>query len=528
MRGNLLTMQEAGWLQISTEGFAAFNQARPPGHLVKELVQNAFDAVTGNERGARVALDYWMRDGLLWVGCIDTGGGVHDLSALRVVYLTFKTDSHLKRGRFGRGFKEILSVARSAEVTSGEAMIEFVVENGAKVTRRREAETPLNGTSVLMSFDWPEDIIGEFDRYFRRFLPPENVEFLVNGSTLFRRAPTHVVDATLPTEVYDPTGHAWRKPQRKTAIHLIATQSGDEAFIYEMGIPVALAEWSEPFHIDVQQRVPMNPNRDALASGYALKVHAACLPTILASMTQEQATADWVGAASTRCEPEVQREIVNKAFGEHAVRQVPVMGKRDFNDDAQRFGAVIVNTAQMSAGFREIAKAHLPTAKTLVDTTEVARAQAAATQRFTPQEVTAVHDERRVWIERQGGSARIETCLSFAVWFCQQLVNSTGIHQPKVTGHCALGRAPPPGRQAFEAHWSADNALTVALEADRFWSSPLSAWSLSLLIHEAAHAMNLHHGRGFNEEVERLGGIAASAMFRSAEQVRERWPTLLG
>ncbi len=36
-----------GWLQMSTEGFASFNQSRPAGHLVKELVQNAFDAVGG-------------------------------------------------------------------------------------------------------------------------------------------------------------------------------------------------------------------------------------------------------------------------------------------------------------------------------------------------------------------------------------------------------------------------------------------------------------------------------------------------
>jgi hypothetical protein len=37
------------------------------------------------------------------VDCRDGGGGINDLSAMRVVYLTFKTDSHLKRGRLGRG-----------------------------------------------------------------------------------------------------------------------------------------------------------------------------------------------------------------------------------------------------------------------------------------------------------------------------------------------------------------------------------------------------------------------------------------
>ena len=36
-----MNTQSQGWLAISTEGFAAMNAARPPEHLVKELVQNA-------------------------------------------------------------------------------------------------------------------------------------------------------------------------------------------------------------------------------------------------------------------------------------------------------------------------------------------------------------------------------------------------------------------------------------------------------------------------------------------------------
>ncbi len=117
-----------GWLQISTEGFASFNQSRPPGHLVKELVQNAFDAI--GDAGGRVSLSYRHSGSAFLVECADSGSGISDLSAMRVVYLTFKTDSHLKRGRFGRGFKEILSVAKAARVASGADIIEFTVEDG--------------------------------------------------------------------------------------------------------------------------------------------------------------------------------------------------------------------------------------------------------------------------------------------------------------------------------------------------------------------------------------------------------------
>ena len=89
----------AGWLQISTAGFAALNQSRPPEHLVKELVQNSLDAI--QDTGGTVELTYYHDGESFIVNCVDSGAGIENLAAMRVVYLTFKTDSHLKRGRFG-------------------------------------------------------------------------------------------------------------------------------------------------------------------------------------------------------------------------------------------------------------------------------------------------------------------------------------------------------------------------------------------------------------------------------------------
>ena len=40
-----MNSNDQGWLAISTEGFAAMNAARPPEHLVKELMQNSLDSL---------------------------------------------------------------------------------------------------------------------------------------------------------------------------------------------------------------------------------------------------------------------------------------------------------------------------------------------------------------------------------------------------------------------------------------------------------------------------------------------------
>jgi signal transduction histidine kinase len=65
-----------GWLAVSTEGFAAMNAGRDPAHLVKELVQNALDAVGD---GGRIELDCRPGPdaGTVLITCRDNGCGMH-------------------------------------------------------------------------------------------------------------------------------------------------------------------------------------------------------------------------------------------------------------------------------------------------------------------------------------------------------------------------------------------------------------------------------------------------------------------
>src|SRR5690606_747671 len=159
---------------------------------------------------------------------------------------------------------------------------------GRQVARETMAETSDPGSRVRMTFDWPAETVEEFNRYFGRFLVPAGVTFKINGREVEPRPPRFGVEAQLTTEVYNPDAHSWQKPRRKTTIELVAIREGEEPFIYEMGIPVAPAEWSVPFHANVLQRVPMNPNRDALAAGYAKRIHANSLPVLLPVLEREQ------------------------------------------------------------------------------------------------------------------------------------------------------------------------------------------------------------------------------------------------
>lgn len=515
--------QSQGWLAISTEGFAAMNAARPPEHLVKELVQNALDSIALGEPG-QIALNYGYSQNCFFVECSDNGSGIDCLSDLRVVYLTHKTDSHLKRGRFGRGFKEALCVADYALVQSKGQQIEFLRDHGGdRITRESPSGSAQRGTLVKMQMAWSPETKKQLDHYFQQFLIPQEIQFRLNGSLLAPRPIHHALDTSLTTEVYDYQGQSWKKPSRKTSLQLIPTQADETPTVYEMGIPVAPVEWTVPFHCNIQQRVPMNPNRDAVATGYPLKLHVACLPTLLALMDSETVRQDWVGNAGKKCAPVIKQQIITKAFGENIARSVPKMGARQFDEDARELGVEIIKTSQTSGGFREMLKELVPTAREVVQKDEVQKAAEATASGFVPAHPLSERDPRQMWIDRQGGIDHVNHCLNFAVWFCQQLLDSYPFSLQRVTGKVAVNLDE---RRQFIAHWSDENVLTLALDYDELWRNPLGPESLATLIHEAAHAMNMHHGEDFRREVERLAGVAAHVMLTQNQLIQNKYQPL--
>ena len=109
-------VSEGEWLAVSTEGFSEQQRGRPLAHLVKELVQNVLDSVGGAGQ-----IDLTVRPmgpRTAWVRCADDGPGAADLSQLNIVFVTGKKDGVTQRGRMGRGFKELLSIATGATVRS--------------------------------------------------------------------------------------------------------------------------------------------------------------------------------------------------------------------------------------------------------------------------------------------------------------------------------------------------------------------------------------------------------------------------
>jgi hypothetical protein len=176
----------------------------------------------------------------------------------------------------------MLVVAQNARAESKGRVIEFSRDaHGTPVVATRKGNRRV-GTRVTMLMPWMSKDAQDIVSYFQRVLVPEGVELKVNGETIRPRQARHVVEASLLTEVFD--GGRWLKPARKTQVRIVPAINGEVPFVYEMGIPICPLEWDQNYNLDVSQRVPMNPNRDAVSVGYLTRVHRATLRVLVDEM----------------------------------------------------------------------------------------------------------------------------------------------------------------------------------------------------------------------------------------------------
>ena len=126
----------------------------------------------------------------------------------------------------------------------------------------------------------------------------------------------------LPTEIADENGIC-RSSQRKTAVRLYHSASGENPTLYELGMPVV--EIDGKWHVDVQQKVPLNIERDNVTPGYLRLLHVAILNEMKGYLTPEDAASAWVSGAleSSKIKPEVVKTLIDKRFGEGAVLSDP-------------------------------------------------------------------------------------------------------------------------------------------------------------------------------------------------------------
>jgi hypothetical protein len=278
--------------EVDVDGFRKLQVGREPWKLAKELVSNSFD-----ERVTAVTVSLSLPTSTRKYASLiveDDGPGFGDLKDAYTLYApTPKQKKPTVRGRFNLGEKEILSVAKYGAIYTTTGAIEFDESTRTHLDFDARRET---GTLVVLHLEWSEEECFEVIHKLRMLIPPENITYIVNSRAVEQPKLLYTVKANLET-VLERKG-AVRPTWRNTEIKVFEPRQGEVPHLMELGIPVEkLTSVEMPWHLDVQQKVPLSVNRDTVKPSYIQDVLAEVLNSVVGDLSQEQVSTTWVKLA---------------------------------------------------------------------------------------------------------------------------------------------------------------------------------------------------------------------------------------
>jgi len=304
------------WFDVDRAGLAKLMAGRSKAFIVCELLQNAWD-----QNVTRVDVVLVPLTGSRNVRITVTDDDPDGFADLRDAYTLFaesrKKGNAEQRGRFNLGEKLVLALAKRAAIETTTGAVEFSPTGRHNRHQQREAGSMFEADVPMTRAE-----INEIDRAAKRLIPPAGIITTYNGRRLEPRTPVATFEETLPTVVADEEG-VLRKTSRKTSVRVYEPTEGEPAMLYEMGIPVV--ETGDRFHVDVQQKVPLNMDRDNVTPAYLRTIRVAVLNATHHLIGKDDAPQTWVREACSdeRVSAEAVKAAVTLRFGENAVRYDP-------------------------------------------------------------------------------------------------------------------------------------------------------------------------------------------------------------
>jgi hypothetical protein len=337
------------WLVVSIEGLRKTLERKGKSFAIFELVQNSWDA---DATEVVVNLTKPNKNGVSVLTCVDNAPhGYQDLSNAHTMFAESakKTDA-TKRGRFNVGEKHVLALCDEATITSTTGQVIFNSDRTrTSSTKHTKVGSEFYGKMQLTMAEW-ESMMKDAQKLF----PP--VTTIFNGEVLPERTPIKVFETTLPTEVADERG-ILRTRQRKSEVRLYALNKGETAMLYEKGLPVV--ELQTEWHVDVQQKVPVNIERDSVSGAYEKAIYVAVLNEMHQTITNEEsATKQWVNTAleDSRVNTDATQTVITARFGDKAVTHDP--NDKGSNKECTAQGHTVVTGGALSkAAWANVKKA---------------------------------------------------------------------------------------------------------------------------------------------------------------------------
>ena len=313
-----MTTKSLPTFEVDKEGLARIMGRKGKDFILTELLQNAWD-----EDGSRVDVKLsWVEEpkgdspGLAeFIVEDDDPDGFTDIAHAYTLFAESekKADAE-KRGRFNVGEKYVVAVCERAVIDTTTGHVSFGPDGRTMTKATRKSGSQFLG-HVRLTADEYESI----ERTAERLLPPAGMTTTFNGVELEPRKPLR----TFTDKFWTEFGPDLKRTIRKCKASIYEVGPDEVGCIYEMGIPVV--ETGDRFHVDVQQKVPLNVERDNVTPAFLQDVRRIVLVHAHDLLEADDGGAAWVTDGMS--DPEIDGAALGAAlklrFGDKIVSRDP-------------------------------------------------------------------------------------------------------------------------------------------------------------------------------------------------------------
>lgn len=329
----------SNWFSVDKAGLAKLLDRRGKAFAVCELISNAWDTSTTS---VDVRLELTGRQARLSVDDNDPDGFKNLTDSFTLFADSCRKGDPLKRGRFNLGEKLVLALCREARITSTTGTVIFGPKGRRRSGVKRDAGTRFDGVISMTKAEHEAAL-----KALSMLIPPPQIATTINGTQLAARTPVATVEAMLETELADKDG-ILRQRWRMTTIAIYAPLPGEEATVYEMGIPVVAT--GDKYSVNVGQKVPLGFERDNLKFGYLRDLRVIVLNATAAALDKADATTAWVreAAGDSGATVAAVEHVTGLRFGERRVIYDP--SDPEANALAVTKGYTVIHGGMLGAG----------------------------------------------------------------------------------------------------------------------------------------------------------------------------------
>lgn len=326
------------WFSVDKEGLRVLQKGKSKTFVINELVQNAWDEDINK---CIVEMRYNTNTKKITISVEDDNPtGFADITHSYTLFAdTYKRRDPTKRGRFNLGEKQVIAICDSAVVSTTKGTVIFDENGRTETDEKRDA-----GSIITVVFDGTKKDFDGMEQHVRKLLPPEGITFQVNGIVHKPKKVFKSVKAKLLTEVLKDD--SMQRTQRNTMVNVVEHGSETSSYLFEMGIPVMPIE--TPWHLDVQQKIPLNADRESVRPAFVQDVYAEVLNEVYNDISDEQASDSWVREATKddRIKKDAMKTVLKKRFGDNICTKNPF--DPNANDNAMANGFNVIGGSQMS------------------------------------------------------------------------------------------------------------------------------------------------------------------------------------